>query len=115
MALVCLHYSKFFREKLVNKKISGTVLKGKWKFPKDSEVFIYVTEADSVEEGKIDHKIGAARILSSNTMKVKELTENEARAEDCRNREELINEIKYWHKIGDDDIVTFLEFNLETF
>lgn len=113
MPLVCLHYSRFYEERLRKKEMKGGILKGEWKVPLGSEVFVYVSEADSVEEGKIDHKIGIARILSCEVKKVKELSEKEAIMECYKNRQELIDAVKYWHKVEEEDCVTFLEFELK--
>jgi len=115
MALVCLHYSKFFRENLVNKRIKGTILNGEWNVPTGKDMYVYVTEANSVEEGKTDHKIGKAKILKCYTKRVGELNDKEAIAEGFINRGELIKEVKYWHKLGDENIITFLEFELDIF
>lgn len=113
MPLICLHYSRLYEDKLRKKEMNGGVLKGEWKVPLGIEVFIYVSEADSVEEGKIDYKIGIAKIFSCEVKKVKELSEIEAKMECCRNRQELIDTIKYWHKVEDEDFVTFLRFELK--
>jgi hypothetical protein len=112
MSVPCLHYSRFFKDKLLSGEITGAVLKGKWQFPSGSDVFIYVSEADSVEEGTTDHKLGVAGIVSSTTMRVKELTEREAKAAAYNNRAELLEGVKRWHKLGESDFVTFVEFKL---
>lgn len=113
MPLVCLHYSRLFRKKLERKEMRGGILKGKWKIPLGTEAFVYVSEADSVEEGMTDHKIGIAKILSCQEKKVKELTEAEAKAEGYPTRKELLEAVKFWHKLGDEDFITFIEFDLE--
>jgi hypothetical protein len=112
MPLVCLHYSRFYKEKLLRKEMNGGVLKGEWKIPIRTEMFVYVTEADSVEEGKTDHKIGVAKILSCEIKKVKDLTDKEAKAEGYKDRKELIEAVKHWHKAKDEDNVTFLGFDM---
>lgn len=113
MPLVCLHYSRIYREKLMKKEMKGGVLKGEWRIPIAAELFIFVSEADSVEEGKTDHKIGMAKILSCEIKKVKELSENEANVEGFKNRQELIDAVKYWHEVGDEDNITFIKFDLD--
>jgi len=51
-------------------------LKANGKISVGSELFVYVSEAPSVEEGKVDHKIGIAKIKSCKGYKTrKELIE----------------------------------------
>ena len=112
MSVPCLHYSRFFRGKLLSGEITGAILKDKWQFPAGSDVFIYVSEADSVEESTTDHKLGVARIVSSTVMRVNELTEREAKAAAYNNRGELLQGVKRWHRLAESDSVTFIAFKL---
>ena len=114
MSVPCLHYSRFYKEKIISGKISGAILKGEWSFPKGSDVFIYVTESDSVEEGTTDHKVGIAKIQSSAVVKVADLTEAEAKATAYTDRDELLEAIKKWHELDETGIVTFLSFEFAT-
>jgi len=115
MPLICLHYSRFYEEKLRKRAIKGGILKGEWKVPLYSEIFVYISEENSVEEGKIDHKIGIAKIISCKVMKIKELTEKEAKMECYKNRQELIDAVKYWHKLEEEDFITFVGFELKVY
>jgi hypothetical protein len=48
MALVCLHYSKFFGEKLLKGEIKGTILKGKWQIPKNEDLFLCIAPENAI-------------------------------------------------------------------
>ncbi|GEM_PF-7133874 len=109
MALVCLHYSKFFEDKLLRKEIKGTILKGKWEIPKNEELFLYIAP-ENVETSKEDKKVGMVKIISQKQMKVSDLSDKEANICGYENGEKLKEGVKHWHKVSDSDIITFVEF-----
>lgn len=114
MALVGLHYSKFFKEKLLTGKISGSILAGKWKIPIGDKMGIYVgKDADNVERSLINEKIGVATIRFCVVKLVKDVTDQEARSENFKNKEEFIRAIKYWHKLSKDNFVTYIRFEFK--
>lgn len=109
MALVCLHYSKFFEEKLLSGKIKGTILKGKWSIPSEEDLFLYIAP-ENVEISKEDKKIGTVKITSLKQMTVAELSDKEAKICGYENEKELKEGVKYWHKCVDSDVITFIAF-----
>jgi hypothetical protein len=109
MALVCLHYSKYFEDKLLKGEIRGTVLKGKWEIPFDEDLFLYIAPEDVVTS-KEDKKVGTVKITALKQMTVAELSDREAKICGYENGEKLKEGVKYWHKCSDSDIITFIEF-----
>ncbi len=109
MALVCLHYSKFFEEKLLSGKIKGTILKGRWSIPNEEELFLYIAPKD-VETSKEDKKLGALKITSLKQITVADLSDKEANVCGYENGKELKEGVKHWHKCVDSDVVTFITF-----
>lgn len=112
MALLGLHYSKSFKENLLNKKITGGVLAGEWKMPVGSKMFLYVSESDNVKNSGKEIKLGTVKVNECYTKKVGELNDEEARGEAFKDKKELIDAAKYWHKLDLEDIITYIKFEL---
>jgi hypothetical protein len=113
MALLCLHYSKYFEEKLLSGKIKGTILKGEWDIPFKEDLFLYIAP-ENVETSKEDKKVGTVKITSLKQMSVADLSDSEAKICGYENEKELKEGVKYWHKCSDSDIVTFIEFEFKS-
>lgn len=113
MALVCLHYSKFFEDKLLSGKIKGTILKGKWEIPTDEGLFLYIAP-ENVETSKEDKKVGTVKITFLKQITVADLSDREAVICGYENGEKLKEGVKYWHKCSDSDVITFIEFEFKS-
>jgi len=113
MAVVCLHYSKFFEDRLFSGKIKGTILKGKWEIPTEEDLFLYIAP-ENVETSKQDKKVGTCKITFLKQMKVAELSDHEAKLCGYENAEELKKGVKYWHKCSNSDTITFVEFEFKS-
>ena len=113
MALICLHYSKYFEDKLLNGEIKGTILKGKWDIPTNEDLFLYIAP-ENVETSKEDKKVGTVKITSLQQMVVAELSNKEAKICGYENEEKLKEGVKYWHKCSASDTITFIEFEFKS-
>ena len=109
MALVGLHFSGFFKDRLLTGKMSGTILKDKWSIPVGEKLFVYLAP-ENAETSTQDEKIGIAEIASCKEMMVSELSDKEAKACTYEDAESLREGVKHWHKCTDSDTVTFIEF-----
>ncbi len=109
MALVGLHYSGFFKDKLLSGRIKGTVLHGEWSFPESAELFVFLAKGDAMESSN-EKKVGIASVKECKSMKVNELTDVEADYCGFDNCEKLQEAVKFWHKCDDYDSVTFVKF-----
>lgn len=65
---------------------------------------------ENVETSIEDKKVGTVKIISQKQMKVSDLSDKEAVVCGYQNGEKLKEGVKYWHKVKDSDIITFIEF-----
>ncbi len=112
MSLIGFHYSAFFKEALLTGKMSGTVLKGEYKFPISSKLFVYLSP-DNAETSILDTKVGVATIKACKVLPVSELTDKIAQHCAYTNETALREDIKKWYNCGDSDKVTFVEYEFE--
>lgn len=110
MALIGLHYSSSFKKGLLDGEIKGAIIMGEWKIPVGENLFVYSSEGNA-EESKQDEKIGGVKIISSRSIKVKDLSDKEAKNCNYENADKLKEAIKYWHKCDDSETVAFIEFD----
>ncbi len=78
MAILGFHFSGVYKEKLLNKKKSATVMVDEHFFNIGEEVQVYLSEKSNLFDGTDEKRIGKALIKEVSIKKVRELTEEEA-------------------------------------
>lgn len=111
MALLGLLFSKFYEEYLQDGK-KGTIIVGETTLPEGSELFVFLSEGNSVEESNSMNKIGTAKNITINRMPVSSLNQDNATLLGYGSVEEVKEALKKWHGIEDENApISFVTFD----
>ncbi|MBI4058221.1 hypothetical protein HY408_00470 [Candidatus Gottesmanbacteria bacterium] len=109
MAVVCLHFSDTFKEKLLSGEKRSSILHGAFQFTPGTRVFVYLSQG-LVEASQTDTKIGTATIQYSKTLKVGEVTDEDIKKSGHQTIEAFKNSTKRWYNATAADTVTIISF-----
>ena len=115
MAILGFHFSGVYKKPLLGKKKTATIMDGRHYFKKGEVVQVYLSDKPNLFEGKIEKRIGEAKIEKVITCKVKDLTGPQAKACGHSSLTELKNALKKWYNANNNSLVTFIKFKLKLF
>lgn len=114
MALLALHFSYQYKEKLLSGKKRHTVVDYALHLTPGQRLLVYLSESGKVEDTTAAKKIGVATITKAFIITVRDITDAHATMMGHATRKELIASMKKWYKITNSSIITYLEFNFES-
>ena len=112
MAILGFHFSGVYKKALLNKKKTATIMDGRHYFKKGEVVQIYLSDKPNLFEGKIEKRIGQAKIQKIITCRVKDLTGPQAKACGHSSKEDLKTALRKWYRAKDNSLVTVVKFKL---
>ena len=86
---------------------------GRHYFKKGEVVQVYLSNKPNLFEGRLEKRIGEAKIEKVITCKVKDLTEQQAKACGHSSLIDLKNALKKWYNANNRSLVTLIKFKLE--
>jgi len=113
MAILGFHFSGVYKKPLLTKKKTATIMDGRHYFNRGEVVQIYLSNEPNLFEGKIEKRIGQAKIEKVITCKVKDLTGSQAKACGHSSLIDLKEALKKWYKANNNSLVTFIKFKLK--
>jgi hypothetical protein len=115
MAILGFHFSGVYKKSLLSGKKTATIMNGRHYFKKGEFVQVYLSNKPNLFEGRIEKRIGEAKIERVITCKVKDLTSPQALACGHKSLSDLKKALKKWYNANDNSLVTFVKFKLKLF
>lgn len=112
MAILGFHFSSIFRNGLLNGSKNATIMDGENYFREGQEVLVYLSDKPNLFDGRIEKRIGRAKITKFKIKHVNDLTIKEAKQCGYKNLQELKSGLEKWYNCDKNSIITFIKFNL---
>jgi len=115
MAILGFHFSGVYKKALLSNKKSATIMAGRHYFRKGEIVEVYLSNKANLFDGKIEKRIGQAKIEKVTHCQVKDLTKSQAKACGYPSLAELKEALKKWYGAKDNYLITFIKFKLKIY
>lgn len=112
MALLALHFSKIYKDKLLKKGKRSTMVNYPLYLVPGQKLPVYISNKNEEEKSTSAKKIGTATIAKIFVIKTRDINDENAKIMRHKSRLDVINSLKRWYKINNNSIITYLEFEL---
>ena len=112
MALLALHFSRIYKEKLLNGK-RHTMVDYPLHLAPGQKLLVYISDKESEEESTKAEKFAIATITKIFVIAVKNINNENAKLMGHKTKKEVIDSLRKWYKINNKSVITYLEFEVK--
>ena len=114
MAIPAFHFSGLYRDKILRKEKTASLLLGEHKYPLRGKVLIYISETpDMFDENPKEKRYGEAEIIFLETIKLSDISDERANRCGYKDKDKIVATMKNWFPdIKYNIIITYVEFKI---